>query len=114
MRRERVEVLLAHAAQGGGIALARSLARPAVDFEEFQPVGVPLHTQGTVAVPGFDIVVPQGGILQDVAVGIDGAWVLETMDGGGIEDRSHRNSPAMKRLTETLGQLSAPANCRAV
>jgi hypothetical protein len=50
MRLEGVEVLLAHAAERGGIALARALAGYAADLEIFQAVSVALHAQRAISV----------------------------------------------------------------
>ena len=97
MRLESFQILLAHAAQGGGIALARALAGQAADLEIFQPVGVALHAQRAVAVLGLDVMIPQAGVFQHMAVGIDGALVLQVMNRAGIEYRSHyRSSPAIR------------------
>ena len=97
MRLESFQVLLAHAAQGGGIALARALAGQSADLEIFQPLGVALHAQRAVAVLGLDVVIPQAGVFQHMAVGVDGALVLEMMNRTGIEYRSHyRSSPASR------------------
>ena len=97
MRLESFQILLAHAAQGGGIALARALAGQPADLEIFQSLGIALHAQRAVAVLGLDVVIPQAGVFQHVAVGVDGALVLEMMNRTGIEYRSHyRSSPASR------------------
>jgi len=92
MRREGLEILLAHAAERGRIAAARALARPAADLEIFQPVFVALQAQRAVAILGLDVMVPQAGILEHMAVGIDGAAVLQVMDATGIEYGPHQRS----------------------
>src|SRR5216683_2922257 len=103
MRLEGFQILLAHAAQRGGIALARALAGQPADLEIFQPLGVALHAQRPVAVFGLDVMVPQAGVFQHMAVGVDGAPILqmmnmlEMMNRTGIEYRSHyRSSPAIR------------------
>src|SRR5882672_2074975 len=100
MRREGFEILLAHAAERGGIALARALAGHAGDLEIFQALDIAFQAQRAITIPGLDVVVPQACIFQHVAVGIDGARVLQVMNRTGIEYRSHgrsslyRSSPA--------------------
>jgi len=69
----------------------------------FQAVGVALHAQRAVTIFGFDVAVPQARVFQHMAVGIDGAPILqmmnmlEMMNRTGIEYRSHyRSSPAIR------------------
>jgi len=67
----------------------------AADLEIFQTVSVALHAQRAISVLGLDVAVPQARIFQRMAVGIDGALMLEAMNRTGIEYRSHyRSSPA--------------------
>ena len=53
--------------------------------------------QRAVAMLGLDVAVPQAGVFEHVAVGIDGAAMLQVMNRTGIEYRSHyRSSPAIR------------------
>jgi len=97
MRREGLEVLLSHAAERGRIAAPRALARPPTDLEILQPVLVALHPERAIAMPGLDVMLPQAGVLEHMAVGIDGAAVLQAMDATRIEHGPHqRSSPAIR------------------
>src|SRR5690242_4859175 len=102
MRREGLELLLAHAAQGCGIALACALAGPTGNLEIFEPVGVALHAQRAVTILRLDIAVPQARILEQMAVGIDGAAKLQMMNGLGIEYRTHACSSAIPEQRRKL------------
>ncbi len=92
MRREGFEVFLAHAAKRCRIAAARALARHAANLEILQAVLVALDAERAVLVLGLDVVVPQSGVLEQMAVGIDGAAMLQVMNRAGIEYRTHRRS----------------------
>ena len=97
MRLEGFEILLAHPSQGSGIALAGALAGLAGDLEIFQAIGIALEAKRAIAILGFDVAVPQAGVFEHVAVGVDGALMLQVMNRTGIEYRSHyRSSPAIR------------------
>ena len=70
----------AHRGESAEAAAAEDLRGLAADFEVFEALGVVADSDGAVLELGFDIAVPEAGVFEDVAVGIDGAGEGQFLD----------------------------------